>query len=174
MAAIVGKITPMHPGFSLLLAAAIALLAAPADSRAEASEDIQSAVAAARVDYERARKALDRRDWKEAIAALESAAQRDPADAEFQNLLGFAHRNLGNMDAAFRHYDRALVLNPWHRGAHEYIGRAYLMADKPDKALEHLKALERLCATGCRERELLRRAIDEYPWPADSRMSRSY
>ena len=78
------------------------------------------------------------------------------------------------MEAAFRHYDRALVLNPWHRGAHEYIGRAYLMADKPDKAIEHLKALERLCGSGCRERDLLRRAIDEYPWPAGSRMSRSY
>lgn len=174
MAAIVGKITSMHPGFSLLLAVAIALLAVTADARAEASEDTRSAIAAARVDYERARKAIDRMDWKEAIAALESAAKRDPADAEFQNLLGFAHRNLGNMEAAFRHYDRALALNPWHRGAHEYIGRAYLMADKPDKAIEHLKALDRLCASGCRERDLLRRAIDEYPWPADARMSRSY
>jgi len=174
MAAIVGKITPMHPGFSLLLAFAIAVFAAPGDSRAEASEDTKSAIAAARVDYERARKAIDRMDWKEAIAALESAAKRDPGDAEFQNLLGFAHRNAGNMEAAFRHYDRALALNPWHRGAHEYIGRAYLMADKPDKAIEHLKTLERLCGSGCRERDLLRRAIDEYPWPADARMSRSY
>jgi tetratricopeptide (TPR) repeat protein len=175
MAAIVGKITPMHPRFSLLLAVALGVLAAPADSRAEASEDTKSGIAAARVDYERGRKAIDRMAWKEAIAALESAARHDPADAEFQNLLGFAHRNAGNMEAAFRHYDRALALNPWHRGAHEYIGRAYLMADKPDKAIEHLKALERVCGgSGCRERDLLRRAIDEYPWPADARMSRSY
>jgi tetratricopeptide (TPR) repeat protein len=174
MAAIVGKITPMHPRFSLLLAVALGVLAVPGDARAEASEDTKSAIAAARVDYERGRKAIDRLDWKEAISALESAARHDPADAEVQNLLGFAHRNAGNMEAAFRHYDRALVLNPWHRGAHEYIGRAYLMADKPDKAIEHLKQLDRLCGSGCRERDLLRRAIDEYPWPAGSRMSRSY
>ena len=147
---------------------------APAPARAEASADAKSAIAAARVDYERGRAALDRLDWKGAIAALESAARHDPQDAEFQNLLGYAHRNSGNMDAAFKHYFRALELNPYHRGAHEYIGRAYLMTDKPDKAVEHLKALERQCPDGCKERELLKRAIEEYPWPEQPRMSRSY
>ena len=161
----------MKPALIAVLACALAL---PAGARAEASDDLKSAIAAARADYERARKAIDRMQWKEAIAALESAARHDPADAEFQNLLGFAHRNAGNMEAAFRHYDRALVLNPWHRGAHEYIGRAYLMADKPDKALEHLGQLERLCPSGCRERDLLKRAIQDYPWPPPARMSRSY
>jgi tetratricopeptide (TPR) repeat protein len=158
----------------MLLVALIACLAAPAAGFAEPSEDTRSGIAAARADYERARKALDRMDWKGAIAALESAARHDPRDAEFQNLLGFAHRNTGNMDAAFRYYLRALELNPYHRGTHEYIGRAYLMVDKPEKALEHLKALERQCPDGCRERDLLRRAIDEYPWPSQPRMSRSY
>jgi len=160
---------------SLLVAAVLACLTAfPATARAEASEDTKSSIAAAKVEYLRARKAIDRMDWKEAIAALEIAARHDPADAEFQNLLGFAHRNNGNLEAAFRYYDRALVLNPWHRGAHEYIGRAYLMADKPDKALDHLKQLEIQCPSGCRERELLKRAIEEYPWPDKARMSRSY
>ena len=157
----------------LVLALALAC-AAPALVRAEASEDIKTAIAAARVDYERGRKAIDRMDWKSAISALESAARHDPRDAEFQNLLGFAHRNNGDMDAAFRHYAKALELNPFHRGTHEYIGRAYLMVDKPEKALEHLKALERQCPDGCRERDLLRRAIDDYPWPSQPRMSRSY
>ena len=158
---------------SLVLALVLAC-ASPALVRAEASEDTKSAIAAARVDYERGRKALDRMDWKSAISALESAARHDPRDAEFQNLLGFAHRNNGDMDAAFRHYARALELNPYHRASHEYIGRAYLMVDKPEKAIEHLKALERQCPDGCRERDLLRRAIDDYPWPSQPRMSRSY
>lgn len=157
----------------LVLALALAC-AAPALVRAEASEDTKTAIAAARVDYERGRKAIDRMDWKSAIAALESAARHDPRDAEFQNLLGFAHRNNGDMDAAFRHYAKALELNPYHRASHEYIGRAYLMVDKPEKAVEHLKALERQCPDGCRERDLLRRAIDDYPWPSQPRMSRSY
>jgi Flp pilus assembly protein TadD len=157
---------------AILLASAAA---APAAARAEASADTKSSIAAARVDYERARKALDKMDWTNAIAALESAARHDPGDAEFQNLLGFAHRNKGDMEAAFRHYHRALDLNPFHRGAHEYIGRAYLMSDKPEKAVEHLRSLERNCPDGCRERDLLKKAIEEYPWPdATSRMTRSY
>ena len=157
-----------------LILALLVACAAPGLARAEASDDAKTRIAAARVDYERARKALDRLDWKAAIAALDSAAANDPGDAEFQNLLGYAHRNNGDLDASFRHYFRALELNPYHRGAHEYIGRAYLMSDKPEKAVEHLKALERGCPDGCKERDLLRRAIDDYPWPSQPRMSRSY
>ena len=159
-----------------LLAALVFACAAAAPSLgfAEAAADTKSRIAAARVDYERGRKAIDKMDWKGAIAALESAAQHDPQDPEFQNLLGFSHRNAGNMELAFKHYERALELNPYHRSTHEYLGRAYLMVDKPEKALEHLKFLERNCPRGCRELELLKKAIDEYPWPSQPRMTRSY
>jgi Flp pilus assembly protein TadD len=158
----------------LLAALIIACASAPALTRAEAAADTKTRIAAARLDYERGRKAIDRMDWKGAIAALESAAQHDPQDPEFQNLLGFSHRNAGNMDLAFKHYARALELNPFHRSTHEYIGRAYLMVDKPEKAVEHLKFLERNCPDGCRELELLKKAIDDYPWPPQARMTRTY
>jgi tetratricopeptide (TPR) repeat protein len=52
---------------------------------------------------------------------------RQPDNADIENYLGYAHRNLKQFDAAFKHYKQALVLNPRHRGAHEYIGEAYLM-----------------------------------------------
>jgi Flp pilus assembly protein TadD len=142
-----------------------------APALAAPSEEEMRAIAAARADYERGRKAIDRMNWKEAIVALESAARLDPQDPEFQDLLGFSYRNAGNMEAAFRHYGRALELNPRHRGAHEYVGRAYLMVDKPEKAIEHLRQLEKVCPDACKERDMLKRAIDEYPWPANSRMS---
>jgi Flp pilus assembly protein TadD len=159
----------------LLVPAVVSMLlaVAPLVARAEASPEESNGVAAARADYARARQALDKLDWGTAIVALESAARHDPRDAEFQNLLGFANRNLGNMDAAFRHYFKALELNPRHRGAHEYIGRAYLMVDKPEKAREHLKLLEKACWDTCREYELLKRAIDEYPFP-EARLTRTY
>ena len=157
-----------HVALSMLVAAA------PLASHAEASPDQANGIAAARADYERGRRAIEKMDWNTAITALESAARYDPRDAEFQNLLGFAHRNLGNMDAAFRHYKKALELNPKHRGAHEYIGRAYLMVNQPEKAKEHLKALETACFDVCREHALLKKAIDEYPWPSDSRLTRTY
>lgn len=151
---------------ALFLAAALAL---PAAALAAPTEEEVAAINAARADYQRGKRAIDRLDWKEAIAALEAAAGKDPGNADVQNLLGFAQRASGNMDAAFRHYARALELNPGHRGAHEYLGRAYLMADKPEKAVEVLEKLERLCMGACRERDTLRKAIEEYPWPPQSR-----
>ena len=159
-----------------LLPAVLSMLlaSAPPEARAEASPEQTRGIAAARADYERGKLAIEKMDWKAAITSLESAARHDPGDAEFQNLLGFAHRNLGNMDAAFRHYNKALELNPRHRGAHEYIGRAYLMVNKPEKAREHLKALESACFDVCREHALLKRAIDEDPWPSEPRLSRTY
>jgi len=35
---------------------------------------------------------------------------------------------MGDLEQAFRHYHEAVRLNPEHRGAHEYIGEAYLAA----------------------------------------------
>jgi Flp pilus assembly protein TadD len=160
---------------TLLAALAFACAAAaPSAAFAEAAADTKTRIAAARVDYERGRKAIDKMDWKAAISALESAAAHDPLDPEFQNLLGFAYRNNGNMDAAFKHYARALELNPYHRSTHEYIGRAYLMSDQPQKALQHLETLKKQCPDGCRELTLLKQAIDDYPWPSQPRMTRNY
>ncbi len=142
------------------LAVAAALLV-PAQALAEASEFQPRALGAAN-DYDNAKKAIERKDWKVAVASLESAARTDPNDADIQNLLGYSLRKSGNLEAAFRHYGRALELNPKHLGAHEYVGEAYLMAGKPDKAKEHLAALERLCPAACEEREDLKKAIASY------------
>lgn len=156
----------MRTVFSFLLA--VLLGASPGAAAAPTEAEI-NAINASRADYDRAKRAIDAMQWKEAIAALESAARKDPGNAEYQNLLGFSHRARGDMDAAFRHYFRALELDPSHRGAHEYLGRAYLMADQPQKAVEVLGKLDRLCGEPCREGDLLRRAIADYPWPAPGR-----
>ena len=73
------------------------------------------------------KKAIDDKKWADAIKALSSAALRDTRNADIQNYLGYAYRNAGQMDQAFAHYERALKLNPRHRGAHEYVGEAYLI-----------------------------------------------
>ena len=57
---------------------------------------------------------------------------------------------------------QALRLNPRHRGAHEYIGEAYLMVDDVPKAEEHLAALKRICLIACEEYEDLEKAIADY------------
>ena len=156
------------------LCAALVLLA-PALAAAAPTETEIRAIAAANTDYQYAKQAIQKEDWKTAIAALDSAARNDPNSADIQNMLGYSHRQSGNLDAALRHYSRALELNPRHLGAHEYLGRAYLAAGKPEKAKEHLAELEKYCPQKCEERELLTRAIAEWdPWKSGARTGRAY
>lgn len=108
------------------------------------------------------KKAIEAKDWNGAIQSLTAAAARDGRNADIQNLLGYAYRNAGQLDAAFKHYHLALKLNPRHLGAHEYIGEAYLMANNPAKAEEHLAALKRHCPATCEEYDDLKKQLDQY------------
>jgi Flp pilus assembly protein TadD len=118
--------------------------------------------AAADPDYAAGKKAIDAKDWNGAIKFFSSAALRAPDNADIQNYLGYAHRNAGKLDTAFRHYQRALKLDPRHRGAHEYIGEAYLMVKNLAKAEEHLAALERICLLPCEEYADLKAKVAAY------------
>jgi Flp pilus assembly protein TadD len=113
-------------------------------------------------DYAAGKQAIDAKDWSTAIKSLNSAALRDTRNADIQNYLGYAYRNAGRLDLAFRHYQRALQLNPRHRGAHEYVGEAYLMVHNLAKAEEHLVALQKICLIPCEEYADLKKKIMEY------------
>jgi tetratricopeptide (TPR) repeat protein len=113
-------------------------------------------------DYAAGKAAIAGKDWKAAIRSLSSAALRDTRNADIENYLGYAYRQSGQLQLAFAHYERALQLNPRHRGAHEYIGEAYLMANNLTKAEEHLAALQRICLIPCEEYEDLKKAVTEY------------
>ena len=60
---------------------------------------------------------------------------------------------------AFKHYNLALIINPDHIGAHEYIGEAYLESGNVAKAKEHLNILDKLCFFGCEEYTELKEKI---------------
>ena len=151
------------------------LLAAPALAQAAATEAQMHAIAAAKADYEAAKRALEREEWKSAISHLQNAARQDPTNADIYNLLGYSHRRNMELDAAFTNYRRALDLNPRHRGAYEYMGRAYLMAGLPEKAKEALEQLEKYCPEVCAERDTLKKAITTWdPWNQSVRAGRSY
>ena len=113
-------------------------------------------------EYAGGKAAIAAKDWNGAIRSLSSAALRDTRNADIQNHLGYAYRQSGQLPAAFTHYQKALQLNPRHRGAHEYIGEAYLIANNPAKAEEHLAALQRICLIPCEEYEDLKKAIADY------------
>ena len=104
------------------------------------------------------------RDWPRAQAVLREALARDPANADYHNLYAYAIRKGANpnLDLVFKHYNEALRIDPKHRGAHEYIGEAYLMVGNPAKAKEHLAALDRMCFFGCEEYTKLKQALAEF------------
>jgi len=112
-------------------------------------------------EYERA-KAYE--NWAQAAAVMREALARAPENAEYHNRYAFALRQGPNADMAlvFKHYREALRLNPEHRGAHEYIGEAYLQVGDLDKAKQHLAVLDRLCFFGCEEYDDLKREVAAY------------
>ena len=113
-------------------------------------------------DFAAGKRAIVTADWAGAIKALTSAGLRDDRNADIQNYLGYAYRRLRQLDAAMRHYQQALLLNPRHRSAHEHLGEAYLVQGDLAKAEEHLAALERICFIPCEEYDDLQRAIAGY------------
>lgn len=140
---------------------ALALAGAPGSSFADAKEE-DPAAASVDPDYVAGKKAVEAKDWASAIRYFSSAALRDTRNADIQNYLGYAYRNSGKMDLAFLHYEKALKLSPRHRGAHEYVGEAYLMVGNLAKAEEHLAALKSICLVPCEEYDDLRVKVEEY------------
>jgi Tfp pilus assembly protein PilF len=108
--------------------------------------------------------ASEKQDWKAAAAVLEEGLQKSPNNADYHNLLAYSIRKGPNpdMSAVFKHYNEALRIDPKHKGAHEYLGEAYLMVGNVAKAKEHLSALDKLCFFGCSEYSDLKRAISEH------------
>ncbi len=145
---------------TLLLCAAITLNAPVI--HAMGSDSPAPAAAKTDPDYAAGKEAVNARDWPRAIAALDAAARRDGNNADIQNLLGYAQRNSGNLEVALKHYDKALSLDPGHRGAHEYLGELYLMQHNLAKAEEQRAALDKLCFFPCEELTELREKIAAY------------
>ena len=112
--------------------------------------------------YNDARKALDAKQWKPALASLQKAVALDPDNADIHNLLGYTYRKQANLDKAFEHYAVALRLNPRHLGAHEYLGEAYLQAKDLPNAEKQLAELAALCNSSCEQYRDLEQAVSEY------------
>ena len=142
-----------------LLGLGLALLPAPA--RADPTDETPGG-AQLDPDYAAGKAAIEAKDWSAAIKSLSSVALRDTRNADIQNYLGYAYRHTGRLELAFKHYERALQLDPRHRGAHEYAGEAYLLVNDLAKADEHLAALEKICLIPCEEYDDLKKAVAEY------------
>ena len=148
-----------------LLAVFIALAAHSTALRADDTPSNMapaSSTAAAPDPLRPARDAIAAQQWPKALELLKAQQAKLGRNADLHNLLGFAYRKQAkpDLEKALDHYRLALEINPVHRGAHEYIGEAYLMKKQPAKAREHLLTLQRLCGgTGCEEYRDLAKAL---------------
>ncbi len=112
--------------------------------------------------YTAAVKAIKANEYAKAIPLLEGVVSRDGKNADAYNWLAYATRKNGNPAASLPLYQKALAIDPKHRGAHEYIGEAYLMLDNLPKAKEHLRTLNSLCFLPCSEYRDLKKAVELY------------
>jgi tetratricopeptide (TPR) repeat protein len=148
-------LTPLRRALLVLLAAVTVVAANDTPGPARAPEDPDLTAARARIAA---------KDWPAAAVVMQKAVARDPGNADYHNLLAYALRHTANpdMDVVFKHYSEALRIDPKHRGAHEYIGEAYLLVGNPAKAKEHLAALDKLCLFSCAEYRDLKKAIERF------------
>jgi len=146
-----------------IAAAVLAACARGLSASAQADpEETDPDLAKRDADYAVGVQAVKDKQWTQAIEALRKAERRNPESADLQNFLGFSYRNLKQFDAAFEHYERAIKLDPRHRGAHEYIGEAYLMVGDLANAEKHRAQLQAICLLGCEELVDLDKAIAAY------------
>ena len=100
--------------------------------------------------------------YQEAISALQKLLKETPTNADMLNLLAYSQRKLQRFDEALVNYQKALDIEPEHRGANEYLGELYLQLGKPDKAQERLQVLDKACFFGCDEFDELEEEIKMY------------
>ena len=111
-----------------------------------------------------AKDGIAKQDWAGTQALLKQAIATNPGNADYHNLYAFATRKgpHPDMDLVFAEYQEALRLDPKHRGAHEYLGEAYLQVNNLAKAREQLALLDKLCLFGCEEYSDLKQALKQY------------
>ena len=124
-------------------------------------DDNYSSASQKPVGYKKALALIAAEKYEDAIPPLHSAEKLAANDADIQNLLGFVNRKIGELEVAGVYYQRALEIDPKHRGALEYQGELFLLRGEKDAAHANLEKLNKICWMGCSEYDVLRKAIAE-------------
>lgn len=87
-----------------------------------------------------------RRNFDKAMDELKRAQPLDPLSPVFDTLVGLAHFNLGNLDAAFKKWRDVLEIAPNFIMTHFYLTDAYLKIGRDEEAIaEAQKAVDLSC-----------------------------
>jgi rhomboid protease GluP len=87
----------------------------------------------------RARDAIERESWDEAVVELEEAVDQDPTLVDAHFYLGLARNHLGQSEVAAEAYESALVLDPVFSSAHWNLALTYLELDRLADAQTHFE-----------------------------------
>lgn len=109
-----------------------------------------------------ARELIESEKYSDALILLKKLEQASPENAEVHNLLGYAYRKTNEFERSSSAYEKALLLNPNHKGALEYQGELYLALGQVNKAIDNLVKLKNICPVGCAELEDLENEIAEW------------
>ena len=104
---------------------------------------------------------IEAKNYQAAITELKKLVDSDANNADAYNLLGFSHRKLKLYDTAEEYYRMALLLEPKHKGALEYLGELYVETNRMDKANEMLARLDDACFFSCAEYQTLKDMIEK-------------
>ena len=94
--------------------------------------------------YKNAIKLIKKEDYSKAVTVLEKILgktkyQKDP---DILNEYAFALRKSGDLEKAEIFYNKALNIDPEHKGALEYLGELYVDTKRKDKANQLLSKLK--------------------------------
>ena len=146
-------------GLALTVFASSALAAGGDDSSAAKKQDDY---------YIEAKKNIDAGNYKMAVMLLQQSVAENPANPDAWNYLGYSLRKSGRKEEALVNYQKALAIDPEHRGANEYLGELYLEMGDLAMARERLEVLDDACFFGCAEYTELKEAIKAYEAKAGS------
>ena len=110
----------------------------------------------------KAEKAIKKGQFADAYKVLSENEQQHSNNADLYNLMGYSARKLELFDDSMAHYQKALSIDPKHKGALEYLGELYLTLDQPDNAKVILGKLKSICFLGCEEKTELSDAIKKW------------
>jgi len=109
-------------------------------------------------DFAAGKKAMEAKNWAQAVSSFSKVVAQSPKNADAYNYLGYSSRWLGKYDEAFAAYGKALALDPQHKGALQYSGIAYLKTGQKPQAEAQLARLQAICAS-CEETGELAKAV---------------
>ena len=113
-------------------------------------------------DFKAGRSAVYAGRYDTAIRLMKRVVAEEPKNADAHNYLGFSYRKTGKLELAAASYKRVFAIDANHKGALEYQGELFLKLGDVAKSRQNLAKLEKLCPRGCKELNMLRKAINTH------------